>query len=88
MAENSKNIFAKLKRGVIYRSRQAEIVRDQITRSPYPYIFTADFNDVPNSYTYFTIRYDDLQDFLENFHTVDFQLGTVGSIGGVLLVRQ
>ena len=33
-------------------------------------------------------RYDDLQDFLKNFHTVDFQLGTVGSIGGVLLVRQ
>lgn len=59
---NSKNIFSKLKRGFVYRSRQAQIVRDIISNSPYPYIITGDFNDVPNSYTYFTIKGNDLQD--------------------------
>lgn len=59
--ENSKNIFSKLKTGLIYRSRQADIVKNEIERSPYPYIITGDLNDVPNSYTYFTIK-DGLQD--------------------------
>jgi endonuclease/exonuclease/phosphatase family metal-dependent hydrolase len=64
---NSKNIFSKLKRGFILRSRQAKIVREMASQSPYPYILTGDFNDVPNSFTYFTIRGDDLQDtFLES----------------------
>lgn len=62
MVENSKNIFSKLKRGVINRSGQATIVKDLISRSPHPYILTGDFNDVPNSYSYFTIRDDSLQD--------------------------
>jgi endonuclease/exonuclease/phosphatase family metal-dependent hydrolase len=62
MVENSKNIFSKLKRGVIYRCRQADVVRQTLQQSPYPYLLTGDFNDVPNSYTYFTIRGNDLQD--------------------------
>jgi endonuclease/exonuclease/phosphatase family metal-dependent hydrolase len=62
MVENSKNIFSKLKKGVINRSRQASIVKDLISHSPHPYILTGDFNDVPNSYAYFTIRDNDLQD--------------------------
>jgi endonuclease/exonuclease/phosphatase family metal-dependent hydrolase len=63
--ENSKSIFAKLKRAIIYRSRQANLVRDITRQSPHPYVITGDFNDVPNSFTYFTIR-GDLQDaFLE-----------------------
>lgn len=67
MVEDSKNIFSKLKRGVIRRSLQAGIVKDIISNSPYPYILTGDFNDVPNSYTYFTIKGDELQDvFLES----------------------
>jgi endonuclease/exonuclease/phosphatase family metal-dependent hydrolase len=67
MVENSKSIFSKLKRGVVYRSRQAEIVKQLISESPHPFILTGDFNDVPNSYTYFTIKGDDLRDiFLEN----------------------
>jgi endonuclease/exonuclease/phosphatase family metal-dependent hydrolase len=32
-----------------------------INQSPYPVILCADFNDVPNSYTYFTVR-GNLQD--------------------------
>jgi endonuclease/exonuclease/phosphatase family metal-dependent hydrolase len=66
MVENSKNIFVKLKRGLARRSLQAEIVKDIISASPHPFILTGDFNDVPNSYTYYTIKGDNLQDaFLE-----------------------
>ena len=66
MVENSRNIFSKLKRGVIRRCVQSEIVKDIIHNSPHPFILTGDFNDVPNSYTYETIRGEDLQDaFLE-----------------------
>jgi len=61
LLENSKNIFTKLKTGLIYRSRQADIVKKETQSSPHPYIITGDLNDVPNSYTYFTIR-DGLQD--------------------------
>lgn len=60
--KNSRGIFSKLKRGVINRSGQADIVKSQINKSPHPFILTGDFNDVPNSYTYFTIKDDDLQD--------------------------
>ena len=62
VVENSKGIFSKLKRGVINRCGQADIVKETIRQSPYPMIRTGDFNDVPNSYTYFTIKDDDLQD--------------------------
>ena len=66
MVEHSKNIFTKLKRGVERRSIQADLVAAVTAKSPYPFILTGDFNDVPNSYTYFTIRGDNLQDaFLE-----------------------
>ena len=62
MVENSKNIFTKLRRGVVLRSSQAEEVKQRISESPHPYILTGDFNDVPNSYTYFTIKGRELQD--------------------------
>src|SRR5215207_739075 len=66
MVENSRNIFSKLKRGVIRRAAQARLVKEIISASPYPYILTGDFNDVPNSYTYFTIKNENLKDvFLE-----------------------
>ena len=66
MVENSRNIFSKLKRGMIRRSLQAELVKEKLEKSPHPYLLTGDFNDVPNSYTYYTIRNEHLQDaFLE-----------------------
>ena len=62
---DSRNIISKLKRGYEYRYEQAQMVQDQIKKSPYPVIITGDFNDVPNSNTYFTIK-GNLQDaFLE-----------------------
>lgn len=61
LLENSRSIFSKLKRAAIFRTQQANIVRETTRKSPYPYVITGDFNDVPNSFTYFTIR-GDLQD--------------------------
>ncbi len=61
LLENSKNIFSKLKAGLIYRSTQADIVKKEINSSPHAFILTGDLNDVPNSYTYFTIS-EGLQD--------------------------
>lgn len=48
-------IISKLKRGFQYRYGQAVSVNQQIEKSPYPVIVCGDFNDVPNSGTYFTI---------------------------------
>ena len=61
LLQNSRNIFYKLKRGTIFRARQAAIVKEIISISPHPFVITGDFNDVPNSYTYFKIS-DGLQD--------------------------
>lgn len=58
-------IVGKLKRGVVIRSLQADMIASLLADSPHPVILTADLNDVPNSYTYFTVR-GNLQDaFLE-----------------------
>jgi endonuclease/exonuclease/phosphatase family metal-dependent hydrolase len=62
VVENSRNIFSKLKKGIILRSLQARILKEQLAASPYPVILTGDMNDVPNSYTYHTIVNDQLQD--------------------------
>jgi endonuclease/exonuclease/phosphatase family metal-dependent hydrolase len=61
LLQNSRNIFSKLKAGFINRSRQVRIVRKLLDDSPHPLIICGDFNDVPNSYTYFTVR-GNLQD--------------------------
>lgn len=59
--EASKTILSKIIRAYRFRSSQADQVRAEIDRSPHPVVVCGDFNDVPNSYTYFTIR-GDLQD--------------------------
>jgi endonuclease/exonuclease/phosphatase family metal-dependent hydrolase len=56
VVEASKGIIAKFRRSYSFRSQQADIVRTQLDKSPYPEIICGDFNDVPNSYTYFTIK--------------------------------
>jgi endonuclease/exonuclease/phosphatase family metal-dependent hydrolase len=62
---DSRTIVSKLKKGYEHRYEQAQLVKQKIEESPYPAIITGDFNDVPNSSTYFTIR-GKLQDaFLE-----------------------
>jgi endonuclease/exonuclease/phosphatase family metal-dependent hydrolase len=49
-------IVGKLKKGVVIRSLQADMIASLLTDSPHPVILAADLNDVPNSYTYFTVR--------------------------------
>jgi endonuclease/exonuclease/phosphatase family metal-dependent hydrolase len=52
----SRSIVKKLRIAYRHRGDQAEEVRKQLDKSPYPGIICGDFNDIPNSYTYFTIR--------------------------------
>lgn len=63
--DNSKTVLAKLRKAIILRSSQADIARQIMDDSPYPSIFCGDLNDTPNSYTYFTIRGDMQDAFLE-----------------------
>lgn len=53
---NATHIFAKLSTAISHRSIQTNMVADIIKNSPYPVIFCGDLNDVPNSYTYTTIK--------------------------------
>jgi endonuclease/exonuclease/phosphatase family metal-dependent hydrolase len=62
VVENSKTIFGKLKRALFLRKIQADVVKETIAGSPHPYVLTGDFNDVPNSYTYYTIKGKELND--------------------------
>ncbi len=52
----SMSIVKKLKRAYGLRGYQADQLREQIDKSPYPVIVCGDFNDVPNSYAYVHIR--------------------------------
>ncbi len=53
--KESKNIIGKFKTGFLKRQKQADRIREEIDKSPYPVIINGDFNDVPNSYAYHTI---------------------------------
>ena len=59
---NSKGIFSKVRNAMLQRKEQALLIKELVSNDPYPAILTGDFNDVPNSYTYFTIRDNKLQD--------------------------
>lgn len=56
VVQASKSILKKLKFAYALRAVQADTVRSMMDKSPFPAVLCADFNDVPNSYTYFTIR--------------------------------
>lgn len=45
-----------------YRARQAALLRDMLDRLPDPVIICGDFNDVPESWAYRTIKGDDFHD--------------------------
>jgi endonuclease/exonuclease/phosphatase family metal-dependent hydrolase len=61
----SRSIAKKLDYAFRHRGDQAEEVRAQLDKSPFQGIMCGDFNDVPNSYTYFTIRKDWQDAFLQ-----------------------
>ena len=60
-ANNYGRIFSKLIRGYSFRYHQSLFVGKKITESPYPAIVCGDFNDIPNSSTYFNVK-GNLQD--------------------------
>ncbi|RYY62298.1 MAG: endonuclease/exonuclease/phosphatase [Chitinophagaceae bacterium] len=62
---NSKAIFSKLRKGISHRKIQANIVEQVVGDSPYPSILCGDLNDIPNSYTYYTVRGDKQDVFLK-----------------------
>jgi endonuclease/exonuclease/phosphatase family metal-dependent hydrolase len=61
----SKSIIKKMRLAFTRRGIQANIVRETLEKSPYPSVMCGDFNDVPNSYTYFHIRGERQDAFLE-----------------------
>ncbi len=65
MMEASKSVVRKLLRGYQFRGQQALIVARELDASPYPEIICGDFNDIPNSFTYFTVRGDRKDAFVE-----------------------
>jgi endonuclease/exonuclease/phosphatase family metal-dependent hydrolase len=52
----SKTLIQKMKRAFTRRGEQARLVREALDKSPYPSVVCGDFNDVPNSYTYFHVK--------------------------------
>lgn len=54
--QNYRSTLRKLKDGIQTRASQVKILSEHIASSPYPVIMAGDFNDVPYSYTYFTIK--------------------------------
>ncbi len=56
LLQASRSLAKKLKFALSLRGYQADTVRRHLDASPYPVIICGDFNDVPNSYTYFHIR--------------------------------
>jgi endonuclease/exonuclease/phosphatase family metal-dependent hydrolase len=48
----SMNILRKMKRAYVKRALQVNVLKSEISKSPYPVILCGDFNDTPNSYTY------------------------------------
>ncbi|MBC8034416.1 MAG: endonuclease/exonuclease/phosphatase family protein [Chitinophagaceae bacterium] len=58
VVEAGKGILSKFRNAYKMRNVQADVVRNELDKSIYPAIITGDFNDVPNSYTYSTVRGD------------------------------
>ncbi|AWW29656.1 endonuclease [Echinicola strongylocentroti] len=54
--ENYQKTWRRLNRGIVNRASQVDFLAEHVKNSPYPAILMGDFNDVPYSYTYFTIR--------------------------------
>ena len=61
----SKSIAKKLRTAYRFRSEQAEKLAAAMNASPHPEIVAGDFNDIPNSYTYFLLRKDRVDAFHE-----------------------
>ncbi|HTE27926.1 endonuclease/exonuclease/phosphatase family protein [Flavitalea sp.] len=67
----SKSIAKKLRTAYRFRSEQANKLAAAMDASPHPEIVAGDFNDIPNSYTYFRIR----KNRVDAFHEQGWGLG-------------
>lgn len=54
--QGSKNIIQKLRRGYSIRKEEVVIAKNFLMQSNRPLVFTGDFNDVPISFTYHTLK--------------------------------
>ncbi len=63
---NTGLILKKLKKALINRTKQAKIISDHISNSPYPVIICGDFNELPTSYNYRKIASGLKDSFVEN----------------------
>lgn len=61
----SKSVLSRIKTSYAVRNAQAAFAKQQVNASPYPSIVSADVNDVPNSYAYFTLKKGMKDAFLE-----------------------
>jgi endonuclease/exonuclease/phosphatase family metal-dependent hydrolase len=61
----SRNIYRKMRYAFALRGKQADIINEKMSSSPYPVILCGDLNDVPSSYSYVTIRGNRKDAFLE-----------------------
>jgi endonuclease/exonuclease/phosphatase family metal-dependent hydrolase len=61
----SRTVLSKLKASYSIRNEQAVYAKQLINASPYPAIVSADVNDVPNSFAYFTLKKGMKDAFLE-----------------------
>ena len=61
----SKKLVHTIKHYAQIHAREADFVKDVVSKSPYPAIITGDFNSVPSSYVYHTIRGNMQDAFIE-----------------------
>lgn len=54
--KNYRQTIKKLKSGIVMRAEQVKLLKEHIENSPYPVILAGDFNDIPYSFTYFSLR--------------------------------
>jgi endonuclease/exonuclease/phosphatase family metal-dependent hydrolase len=52
----NRNQLSSIKRAYYYRGTQADMVRKQLDASPHPAVICGNLGDVPNSYSYFTVK--------------------------------
>lgn len=65
LIDASKSIVRKLAQGYRFRGQQVDIVKRFLEQSPYPTVICGDFNDIPNSYTYFNLKKNRQDAFME-----------------------
>jgi endonuclease/exonuclease/phosphatase family metal-dependent hydrolase len=81
-SSSSRIIFYKLHKAFLRRARQASVVRQYISQSPYPVIVCGDFNDTPTSFVYRTIS----KNLRDAFLDAGTGLGTTYA-GGIPFLR-